>query len=309
MGDVSGYSPVVQSEEGVKVVLGKDHPGFADPEYRRRRDKIASVSASWSPGQPVPAVEYSDREHAVWQTVAEKLAVQHRKYACRAYLEASEQLGLPKDHVPQLDEVSARLQPVSGFRYLPVAGLAPLREFYGSFAGRSFFSTQYLRHHSAPLYTPEPDIIHEVVGHANQLADGRFAEIYEQVGKAVARTESYDALEFMSRVFWYTLEFGVVMQQGDLKAYGAGILSSVGELDVFQKAKIRPIDFAEMGTATYDITRYQPVLYCARSFGELYDQLMGFFSSYDDATFRRLVPSGNAAHTLVSQAPPEPSAP
>jgi phenylalanine-4-hydroxylase len=286
MGDVSGYSPVVPSADGLKVVLGKDHPGFADPEYRRRRDEIASVSARWEPGQRAPAVEYSDREHDVWRTVAQKLAVQHQKHACQAYLDAAERLGLPKDHVPQLEEVTARLKPISGFEYLPVAGLAPLREFYGSFARRSFFSTQYLRHHSVPLYTPEPDIIHEVVGHANQLADPRFADIYEEVGKAVGRTQSYDALEFMSRVFWYTLEFGVVVERGDLKAYGAGILSSVGELDVFQRAKIRPMDFTEMGTASYDITRYQPVLYSASSFDELYEKLMGFYSSYGDTAFR-----------------------
>jgi len=286
--NVSGYSPVVESAEGVKVVLGQDHPGFADPGYRRRRDEIASLSARWRPGAPVPKVAYTEREHDVWRTVAEKLAVRHKKYACRAYLDASEELGLPDDHVPQLEEVTARLKPLTGFSYLPVAGLAPLREFYGSFAGRSFFSTQYLRHHSVPLYTPEPDIIHEVVGHANQLADPRFASIYEEVGKAVGRAQSYDALEFISRVFWYTLEFGVVKEQGEPKAYGAGILSSVGELDVFQKAEIRPLDFAEMGTATYDITRYQPVLYSAGSFGELHDKLMAFYSSFDDEAFRRL---------------------
>jgi phenylalanine-4-hydroxylase len=288
VGDKSGYSPVVESAEGVRVVLGQDHPGFADPEYRRRRNEIASVSASWKPGDPVPNVEYTDREHDVWRAVAERLVEKHRAKACKPYVDASEALELPKDHVPQLGEVTARLTPLTGFQYLPVAGLAPLREFYGSFAGRSFFSTQYLRHHSVPLYTPEPDIVHEVIGHANQLADPRFAAIYEEVGKAVARTQSYEALEFMSRVFWYTLEFGVVMEGGEPKAYGAGILSSVGELDVFQKAQLRPIDYKEMGTAHYDITRYQPVLYLAKGFEALCDDLWSFYSGYDDSVFERL---------------------
>ena len=197
-------------------------------------------------------------------------------------------LDLPTDHVPQLDEVTARLTPLTGFQYLPVAGLAPLREFYGSFAGRAFFSTQYLRHHSVPLYTPEPDIVHEVIGHANQLANPRFAAIYEQVGQAVARTESPEALGFMSRVFWFTLEFGVVEEDGEPKAYGAGILSSVGELDLFQHAEIRPLNFAEMGTTQYDITRYQPVLYAAPSFEALCGALEDFYSAFDDTAFERL---------------------
>lgn len=287
MATASGYSPVVDSAEGVRVVLGDNHPGFADLEYRRRRDEIASVSAGWKPGDAVPSIAYTDVEHHVWRLVGEQLTIKHRNHACRAYLEASEALDLPKDHVPQLDDVTRRLAPLTGFSYLPVAGLAPLREFYGSFVGRTFFSTQYLRHHSVPLYTPEPDIVHEVVGHANQLAETRFAGIYEEVGKAVARTQSPEALGFMSRVFWFTLEFGVVQEDGEPKAYGAGILSSFGELDAYKRAEIRPMDFTEMGLMEYDITRYQPVLYSAPSFAALCDQLEDFFSTYDDTAFER----------------------
>ncbi len=217
-----------------------------------------------------------------------RLAPKHDRYGCHAFNEARSALGLPTEYVPQLDEVSELLTPLTGFTYQPVAGLAPLREFYGAFAGRRFSSTQYLRHHSVPLYTPEPDIIHEVIGHANQLADWRFAAICEEVGKAVTRTESADALAFMSRVFWFTLEFGVVFEDEEPKAYGAGILSSFGELDVFQQAEIRPLDFAEMGSTEYDITHYQPVLYAAASFGQLVDELTAFYGSYDDEAYERL---------------------
>lgn len=288
MATASGYSPVIQSKDGLRVELDDDHPGFADPEYRRRRDEIASISASHRPGEPIPTVGYSEVEHDVWRVVSRELRPKHEKYACRAYNEAREALSLPQDHVPQLDEVSELLIPLTGFAYQPVAGLAPLREFYGAFAGRRFFSTQYLRHHSVPLYTPEPDIIHEVIGHANQLADPRFAAICEEVGKAVARTEQPEALAFMSRVFWFTLEFGVVHEDGEPKAYGAGILSSFGEMDFFQSAEIRPLDYAEMGSTEYDITHYQPVLYAAPSFDELVESLMGFYSSYDDELYGRL---------------------
>jgi phenylalanine-4-hydroxylase len=288
MATASGYSPVIESTSGLRVELDRDHPGFSDPAYRTRRDEIASISASHRLGQPITPIEYTEPEHEVWRIVSRELAPKHDRYACSAYNEASSLLDLPRDHVPQLDEVSELLTPLTGFAYQPVAGLAPLRDFYGAFAERRFFSTQYLRHDSTPLYTPEPDIIHEVVGHANQLANPSFAAICEEVGKAVGRTENAGALAFMSRVFWFTLEFGVVLEDGEPKAYGAGILSSFGELDVFQQAEIRALDFAEMGSTEYDITRYQPVLYASASFGELVDELMGFYGTYDDEVYERL---------------------
>jgi phenylalanine-4-hydroxylase len=220
--------------------------------------------------------------------VARELEPQHARAACRAYLEGKEELGLPRDRVPQLREVTERLSPVTGFRYLPVAGLAPLRDFYGAFAGSVFFSTQYLRHPSMPLYTPEPDIVHEVVGHANQLASPAFAALYRLVGDAVARTHGEAALRFLSRVFWFSMEFGVVHEDGEPKAYGAGILSSCGETAAFRTAEIRPLDLAAMGTVAYDITRYQPVLFAARSMTHLTDTLTEFFADYDDDVHARL---------------------
>ena len=93
---------------------------------------------------------------------------------------------------------------------------------------------------------------------------------------------------FLSRVFWFTMEFGVVFERGEPRAYGAGILSSVGELDVFQTASIRPLDIREMGSVEYDITRFQPVLYSVGSMSELNDRLLEFFTTYDDAQFEAL---------------------
>lgn len=288
MGNASGYSPVVSDAGAVRVELDEDHPGFADPIYRERRNEIASLSVGHVLGDQIPPVEYTDQEHEVWRVVARELRLKHHTYGCREYVEAVEELRLPGDHIPQLGEVTKLLHPITGFGYQPIAGLAPVRDFYGAFAGRTFFSTQYIRHHSVPLYTPEPDIVHEVIGHANQIANPVFADIYEEVGKAVARTESSDALGFLSKVFWFTLEFGVVFEGGEPKAYGAGILSSFGELDVFQKAAIRPLDFFEMGTTDYDITHYQPILYSAQSFAELTERLSTFYTNFDDASYRQL---------------------
>ena len=284
------YAPVVRDDQGqVEVMLGDGHPGVSDPEYRARRNVLAALAMDWRPGDAIPHPDYTATEHAVWKIIATELEPLHHRHACRAFLDAKEELRLPRDHVPQLDEVSALLQPKTGFSYLPVAGLAPLRDFYGAFAGAAFYSTQYLRHPSMPLYTPEPDIVHEVVGHANQLAHPGFAAIYRLVGDAVGRTRTDEALRFLSRVFWFTMEFGVVWEDGEPKAYGAGILSSTGETAAYRRADIRPLDFRTMGTLPYDITRYQPVLFAAHSMAHLTDALSGFFASFDDDAHARLM--------------------
>jgi phenylalanine-4-hydroxylase len=283
------YSPVRTAADGsVTVELTETHPGFADPAYRARRDAIASLAIGHERGGPIPQVEYSATEHDVWRIVSSQLASKHRRYATHSYLDGVEALALPGDHIPQLGDVSARLAPISGFTYEPIAGLAPLRTFYGSFDDNVFFSTQYIRHHSSPLYTPEPDIVHEVIGHANQLADPTVARLYRLVGAAVQRVETAEALRLLSRVFWFTFEFGVVEEDGELKTYGAGILSSFGELDAFRDASIRPLDFAEMARVEYDITKYQPVLFRARSTSEVHESLEAFLTAFSDETPARL---------------------
>jgi phenylalanine-4-hydroxylase len=283
------YSPVTRTDDGRVVVhLGKDHPGFNDPVYRARRNEIAAAAMAWTPGEPPPVIGYSEVENEIWRTVSRELHVKHETYACREYLAGKAALALPEDRVPQLGEVSARLEPLTGFRYQPAPGLVPLREFYGSLADRVFHSTQYVRHPSEPLYTPEPDVIHEVIGHGNMLASPRFAEVKRAAGEAARRVETDEALQFIADVFWFTLEFGVVWEAGELRAYGAGILSSYGEIDEFRRMEIRPLDFAEMGTIEYDITKYQPVLYAAESMAHIEEAVGGFFAVADDDTPARL---------------------
>ena len=106
-------------------------------------------------------------------------------------------------------------------------------------------------------------------------------------------------LRFLSRVFWFSLEFGVVVEDGEVRAYGAGILSSYGEIEEFRDMEHRPIDIVEMGTADYDITAYQPVLYLAESVQEIVDQIGWFFATCDDesiadAPWRPAVAAGRA---------------
>ncbi len=284
------YAPVTVGDDSeVTVHLGDNHPGVGDPVYRQRRNALAALALQWSPGEPVPHAPYTEEEDEVWAVVCRELAVLHQSLACEQYLEGAEALKLPSDHVPQLDEVSAQLKQLTGFRYAPAAGLVELRTFYESLADSLFHSTQYVRHHSVPLYTPEPDVIHEVVGHGNCLAHPRFAALYRSAGEAARRVKTTEALEFVSKVFWFSLEFGVMREAGVVKTYGAGLLSSYGEIQEIANADLRPLDISRMGVQTYDITHYQPLLFCAESFNEIEDVVGGFFDVADDDAIAKLM--------------------
>ena len=283
------YSPVTTADDGeVTVHLAHDHPGANDPAYRARRAEIAAAALAWQPGTPAPLIDYTPDEQAVWSTVCRELAPKHERYAVTEFKEALARVALPKDHVPGLDEVSERIRPLTGWSYVPAAGLVGLTEFYGDLAERRFHSTQYVRHSAVPLYTPEPDIIHEVIGHGHLLATDTFGELHRLAGEATQRLRDEHNVRFLSRVFWFSLEFGVVVQDGELRAYGAGILSSYGEIDEFRTMEHRPLNLREMGTAEYDITAYQPVLYRAESVDEVVETIGGFFATATDESIGAL---------------------
>ena len=262
------------------VRLDPDHPGFRDGEYRARRNQIARIASAYRPGSPVPDAPYTAEEDELWRTVNDALAPAHARHACAEYLDCARSLALPRHRIPQLAEVSARVQALSGFRLEPVAGLVEPRVFLESLADGVFLCTQYIRHHSAPLYTPEPDVVHELLGHATTLASPRLAELNRLVGRAVRRARSAEEIDRLARVYWFTVEFGVVREGGAVKAYGTGLLSSAGELEAMSEACLRPLDLEAASRQPYDPTSFQPVLFCADSFDSmcraLADYLRGF---------------------------------
>ena len=255
--------------------------GPDDPAYRARR--LAIASAATGPHRRPGSIDYTAEEHGVWAAVSSALAPLWRRYGAHEVRVAHDRLGLPSDRLPQLDEVTARLASLTGFRFRAVEGLVDKVTFFEALSREIFLSTQYVRHAATPLYTPEPDVIHEVIGHANCLADPQLAELHRLAGRAMVRVETARARQFVADVFWFSGEFGVVRQGGRPRAYGAGLLSSFGELGWFaHHAELRPVDVWEMGRLPYDISRYQPVLFAAESLEHALDDVGGFFDRVTD---------------------------
>ena len=272
--------PVIADEEiadrNTIVQLDPDHPGFRDREYRARRNQIAQLAVNYTPGDEIPDAPYTREEHEVWRTIWTALQPAHQKYACAEYLAALHRLSFAPDRIPQLREVNEKVHAISGFRLEPVAGLVQPRVFLENLANGVFLCTQYIRHHSTPLYTPEPDVVHEIVGHGVTLASEKLAELNRLFGHAVKQTTQPEALEQLSRIYWFTIEFGVLRENGAVKAYGTGLLSSAGELEEMREADLRPLDLNAISHQEYDPTHYQPVLFCADSFEGMYQTLRDF---------------------------------
>lgn len=251
------------------VKLDPDHPGFRDPVYRQRRNDIARLALEYRIGEPVPEVAYSDQEQEVWRTVRTNLDPLHHQFACREYLDCARALTLSPQVIPQLREVNEKLAPLTGFRMIPVAGLVTDRRFLSSLGDGLFLSTQYMRHTSTPLYTPEPDVVHELIGHAATFAHPGFAAVNRAFGRAVEKM-SDATVQRAARVYWFTMEFGLVREGEAIKAFGAGLLSSFGELGSCTKeTELRPFDLDRMSNHVYDPTQYQKVLYVADSFDQM----------------------------------------
>lgn len=268
-----------QADRNRIVQLDPDHPGFRDQQYRARRNRIAQIAFTYHPGEPIPDAPYTQEEHQVWQTIWRALQPAHQQHACQEYLACVERLALESERIPQLREVSEKVQAISGFRLEPVAGLVEPRVFLESLADGVFLCTQYIRHHSTPLYTPEPDVVHEIVGHAVTLGSERLANLNRLFGEAVKRTTSTEAMERLARLYWFTLEFGVLREDGVVKAYGTGLLSSAGELEAMYRAELRPLDPDAASRQEYDPTSFQPILFCADSFAAMDQTLRDYLAT------------------------------
>lgn len=261
--------------------LDLDHPGANDPEYRKRRDYIASLSKKFRETGVITDVDYTDEEQGIWRHVATRLEDLHQKHASPFYLKAKKDLGISTERIPQLSEMNMRLKELTGFRLAPIEGLVETRAFLSWLSYRVMLSTQYIRHHSRPDYTPEPDIVHESIGHIPMFTNPAFTDYSQFVGHG-ARIANDKQLEELGRLYWFTVEFGLVEHEGDIKAYGAGLLSSYGELEhaFGDEVERRPFDLEQVINTDYNYSDMQPVLYVIPSYAELKEATRKYIESF-----------------------------
>lgn len=268
------------------VELTPDHPGFADLRYRARREHIAEKARQAACTQTVPDIDYTQTEHALWAALWRQLMPLHAAVACTPLLRVAQPSPLPQDRIPQLREISDWLKPRTGFELRPVAGLVSAREFLTALAHGVFSCTQYIRHPSRPHYTPEPDLVHELFGHAAALAHPALAELNRLFGRAAQRADE-PTLRQLERVYWYTLEFGLVYEPEGLKALGAGLLSSVQELRGVAgrgtAAKLRAWTLATVRGTPFQTDRPQDTLFVAPSFHYLLAETRTWLMQLADA--------------------------
>jgi len=287
---VTGPVPIVEevlTEEISQLAI--DHPGAHDPEYRARRNFISRLARNFREScrsgriPPIPRVEYTEAETKVWRFVYDQLEEAHDRRACSSYRRAKRKLGIGRDQIPQLSDLDRKLRKFTGFRLAPIEGLVEPRAFLRQLEKRTMLCTQYVRHDSRPDYTPEPDIIHEATGHIPNLTNEDFADFSQSIGRG-ARIADEEQMNQLSRLYWFTVEFGLIEEGEAIKAFGAGLLSSFSELEhaFSDEVERRPFTIKDVISTPYEYSEMQPVLFVIPSYGHLKEATHEFIEGFEE---------------------------
>jgi len=263
---------MVEPPDAAELELEPGHPGLGDEEYvRRRKDLFALCRQHRLDRLGPPLIDYTAEETRIWREVSPKLDELHQKHASRIYLNAKRALGISQTEIPQLRNLSKRLQRETRMHLVPAEGPLPYRTFYSYIAERGFPVTQFIRHGSHPEFTPEPDMIHDCLGHVPPLMNQDYAEVLTLIGKAAFTTPHGEQVLALKRFSWFSIEFGLIEEERDIKVFGAGILSSTGEIPFSLSADVRRRPFVtdEVVKTDYDPSRMQDELFIIPSFAFL----------------------------------------
>ena len=263
-------TPFARNEYG--SIVQTNYPGAHDDEYRARVTALVEHSREAWP--EIPRYEYETHEHETWELVSEVLIRLQNRYACKAFLEGRDALDLPTSHIPQLDDVSAKMEDTTGFMLAPVGGLLDKGEFLPMLAQRVMRCTPYVRHSAYPFFTPEPDILHEIRGHAPMFMHEPFVELSVGIGKAAQAAVDADDEELLDLIglfYWYTVEYGLIREDGEIKVFGAGNNGGIQDLlrSMDPTVEKRPFTIEGIRELTIDYDAPQEVFFVAESYEQI----------------------------------------
>lgn len=224
-------------------------------------------------GDEISYPEYTEQEHEIWRTLYNRQRQFLPGRACKAYLEGVEALNLTADRIPALAEVSRVLERATNWRVARIPGLLHERDFFGLLSQRIFPSTDYIRYPHELDYTPAPDIFHDIFGHTPMLTQSEYAEFYQRLAKVAMQAEGEYRI-MIERLHWFTIEFGLIKENGSIRIFGAGILSSHKEVQYALSDKVEklPFDPDVVVKQDYVVYKLQERLFVLESFEQLVEE-------------------------------------
>ena len=226
-------------------------------------------------------MEFTTDQHKMWATLCGRQMPSIRKLACTEFLEGLEVLNLPLDRIPSLAELNRAITPSSGWKVVRT----PVRysdavPWYEAFAKKQFMVTDYMRTWDELEFTPEPDMFHDIFGHLPFMALRRYAELQEMFAPTFKRANK-EQRENIQRLAWFSTEFGLIRQNGELKVFGTGLLSSIGEIENVMSKKVPIVSFTIENVLNYDkaIYNFNEALFVFNSLDELKSELASYFNS------------------------------
>ena len=222
---------------------------------------------------------YTAENQETWRVLYDRQMAYLANNASEVYLRGARSINLVRDHIPYLagpQSVNTFLMPLTGWQSKAVPGYLPAKAFFACLARREFPTTIVIRSRESIDYLPEPDIFHDIFGHVPLHADPIFADFLQTYGKAAVSTDDPHHTERLARLFWFTVEFGLIREGGRNRLYGSGLISSPGESAHALDSKDvdrRPFDLETVCNTSFEIDHYQPILYVLESFDQLRDAM------------------------------------